>query len=140
MKKKDIINKAVYKIKHHDIPIVKAWIDKENEIIRHNKERTKKDFKSSKLALTVAAAGIINTKLKNKYLASFIAFASIYVCIKTGYSLHLINKEEKFNQAIINYEKLKEYEKKHPQEEKITNNPELKGISKTKILKRIKDN
>lgn len=138
MTREEIINKAVFKIKHQNIPIIKAWIKQEQLLSSENKCRREKDLNVIKLAAATAIAGAANTVIKNPILSSVIAITSIYIGAKACKSVHLIKEEEKFNKAIFSYNELKQYEELHPNAEKITENKELKGITKSKILKRVK--
>lgn len=135
MTKEKIIKNAIYKLNHQNIPIVKAWIDKELELVSENNNRRAKDLQCVKIATATALAGIANIFLKNWIISSVIGITAIYICAKTLNSIHLIKEEEKFNTAIFSYDKLKKYEELNPEAEKITENKNLKGITKTKILK-----
>jgi len=138
MSKEEIINQAIFKIKHQNIPIIKAWIKKEQFLSLKNNCREKKELNIIKLAAITAIAGTANIVIKSPVLSGVIAITSIYIGKEACKTLHLIKEEEKFNQAIFGYDKLKEYEELHPKAEKITENEDLKGITKSKILKRVK--
>lgn len=138
MTKEEIINQAIFKIKHQNIPVIKSWIKKEQQLSSENKNRREKDLNVIKLAAATAIAGAANTVIKNPVLSGVIAVTSIFIGAKACKSVHLIKEEEKFNTAIFSYNELKEYEELHPKAEKITENEELKGITKSKILKRVK--
>lgn len=135
MTKEKIIKNAIYKINHQNIPIVKAWIDKELELVSENNNRRATDLQCIKIAAATALAGTANIFLKNWIISSAIGITAIYICAKTFNSIHLIKEEEKFKAAIFSYDKLKKYEELNPEAEKITENEDLKGITKTKILK-----
>ena len=135
MTKEKIIKNAIYKLNHQNIPIVKTWIDKELELVSENNNRRAKDLQCVKIATATALAGIANIFLKNWIISSVIGITAIYICAKTLNSIHLIKEEEKFNTAIFSYDKLKKYEELNPEAEKITENKNLKGLTKTKILK-----
>lgn len=138
MTKDETIRNAIFKIKHQNIPIVKAWIKKEQLLASENNHRRKKDLNIIKLAAATAIVGTANTLIKNPILSGIIAITSIYIGKEAYKSTHLQKEEKKFNTAIFNYEDLKEYEKLYPKDEKITENEDLKGITKSKILKRVR--
>lgn len=126
---------AIHKINNQDKEIVKAWIMKELELHTKNEE-AKKETTTKNLAIGTVALALANLLIQKPIITSLVIFAGLGTIALETQKHYYVEKEKTFETAIFSYEELREYEKLHPKKEKITNNPELKNVTKRKILKR----
>jgi len=138
MYKKDLEGKeyTVYKIHHCPIPIVGAWVERENILDLQTRHVFRDGLLTFGIAFASLTAGSINLEPKDPVVGALSLTGALYALITGVKKLKLNYKKSKFHQAIIHYDELKKYETLYPNKKKITNNPELKGVSKRKILKR----
>lgn len=140
MYKKDLEEKdyTIYKIHHCPIPIVGAWVERENILDLQTKHIFRDGLITFAVAFASLTASAINLGPKDPIVGALSLTGTLYALITGAKKLKLNYQKEKFHQAIINYHELVKYESEHPGKEKITNKPDLKWISKRKILKRAK--
>ena len=134
---KDKVKYAIHKINKKDNEVIKAWISKELELHVKNQE-LKEDKTPRNLAITSVGLALLNTVLKQPVITGLVIFAGLGIGAIEAHKQYRLSKEQTFKTAIFHYDELKEYEENHPEIDQITKNKSLKGVSKRKILKRLK--
>lgn len=128
---------ASYKLSEPESPIVEMWTKHYNELSNWLEDNKKTRKKISIILWANVGLAVTNLVIFSNPIINTIVYG---VCglglLKSGRDFYKFGKRDKFKLAITYFPELKKYEELYPEEKSIINNPNLKGVSKRKILKR----